>query len=253
MKNTFFAVLLGFITLLSTSCVHYYYAPSSNNVPLFKEKGEARLQAQYTAVAVDAASDDDIGGFELQAAYAAGKHLGLQLNFMHAGYGDPDYGSGNGNYIEAAAGYFKPLKNNKWIFETYGGIGRGSVKSIYKNGFAKQDAATYFNKFFVQPSFGYSRKHFSFALSSKISMVGFGVSSSSLTDEQFPDDHGYVESFKKSKTYIWLEPGYLIRGGFENFQVFIQATYSIQGDHNMPFSDGSYSLGIVFPFKIKSK
>ncbi len=86
MKNTLLIALLGFITLANTSCIHYYYAPASNNVPLFKEKNEVRIQAQYSSVAVDASTIDAIGGFELQTAYAAGKHLGLQLNYFQ-GYG----------------------------------------------------------------------------------------------------------------------------------------------------------------------
>ena len=42
-------IVLSFaITIFNTSCVHYYYAPNANNVPLFKEKNEGRIQLQYS-------------------------------------------------------------------------------------------------------------------------------------------------------------------------------------------------------------
>lgn len=253
MKNIFIALLLGFIILSNTSCVHYYYAPASNNVPMFKEKNEVRIQAQYSSVAVDAGTLDAIGGFELQTAYAAGNHFGVQLNYFNAGDKDPDYGSGRGNYIEAAAGYFKPSKNKYWVLESYGGIGRGTVKSIYKNGYIDETAKTSFTKFFVQPSLGFSSTYFSAAFSSKISLVNFGVQSSTLTQEHQPEDYAYMESFRNNKSYIWWEPGLLIRAGFKDVQACTQITYSLHGDDALPFCNFNYSIGIVFPFKIKSK
>lgn len=253
MKNNHFNILIACIAFLNTSCVHYYYAPGSNNVPLFKEKNEMRIQAQYSTVGMDAISGEGIGGFELQTAYAAGNHLGLQLNYFYAGDSDPDYGSGNGNYIEAAAGYFKPSKDKKLIFESYGGIGRGSVKSVYKSEYINEYAKTSFTKFFVQPSFGFTSTYFSAALSSKFSLVKFDVKSSSLSPENNADDYKYIESFKHNKPYIWWEPGLLIRAGFKEMQLCTQITYSMHGDNAWPYCNLNYSVGIVFPFNIKSK
>ena len=254
MKTNFLCCLIVFFgTLTLTSCIHYYYAPSANNVPLFKEKNEARIQAQYSAVGSDPNSGQAVGGFELQTAYAAGKHLGLQLNYFHVSDQDPDYGSGNGNYFEAAAGYFKPLTNKDWIFETYGGIGSGTVKNIYKNDGFEASATTSFSKFLIQPSIGYSRERFAVALSSKISLVNFGVRSSSLNQDHFPGDYDDVESLKNNKTFVWWEPALLIRGGFKNLQAYIQYTYSAQSNKVMPFFADNLSIGITVPFKIIAK
>jgi len=83
METNFLRCAIVFLVILtSTSCVHYYYAPSANNVPLFKEKNEMRIQAQYSDVGSDVNNGDAIGGFELQSAYAAGKHLGLQFKLF---------------------------------------------------------------------------------------------------------------------------------------------------------------------------
>jgi hypothetical protein len=246
--------LSAFILILfNTSCVHYYYAPNTNNVPLFKEKNEARIQAQYSSVSGDQSIDEIANGLELQTAYAVGKHLGLQFNYLNASYTDVDYGSGSGNYFEAAAGYFNPSKNKYWIFETYAGIGSGVVKNIYKTDIGEETAKTSFTKFFIQPSYGYCRKHFAMALSSKISFVNFSASNSTLTQDAHPQDFNFIESFRNGKSYVWLEPGLLIRGGFKSLQATFQVTYSIHDDSNMPFYNLNSSIGIVVPFNIKSK
>jgi len=246
-------VLFFAVVTCCTSCIHYYYAPGGNNVPLFKEKNEARIQVQYSTVGIRADGSDVIDGFEIQSAYAVGKHTALQLNYFHAGDNEPGYGSGNGNYIEAAGGYFKPLHNNNWIFETYAGIGTGSVNSIFETEHSSETARTSVAKFFIQPSFGYSRNHFDVAFSSKFSLVNFGVRSSSVTQEKNPADFNYIESFKNGRSYFWWEPGLMIRGGFKQVKAFVQATYSIHSDETLPFCNANYSIGIIVPFKIKSK
>lgn len=254
MKMNIILIVSFILILFNTSCVHYYYAPSSNNVPLFKTKNEGRIQAQYSTVGVRADESNTIDGFEMQTAYAVGNHAALQLNFLHAGDKEKDYGSGSGNYIEAAGGYFKPLHNNNWIFETYGGIGLGGVNStyIYETSYASENAKTSITKFFVQPSFGFSKQYFAFAISSKFSMVNFGLGSSSLTKENNPTDYDYTEAFKHHTSYFWWEPGFMIRAGFKNIQAYSQLTLSVQNT-NLPFCDVNGSIGIIVPFKIKSK
>ena len=249
--NSSVILMLLALAALNSSCIHYYYAPSSNNVPLFKEKKEVRIQAQYSTVGIRADGSKDIGGFEMQSAYAITNHAAVQLNFLHVADAEQDYGSGHGSYVEAAGGYFKPLHNKNWIFETYGGFGIGTVNSIY--GTSSESAKTSITKFFAQPSFGYSRNHFAFAVSSKFSLVDFGVRSSTISKDNNPTDYDYVESFKKGKSYFWWEPGFMIRGGFKHVQVFLQATYTVMNDNNLPFFNSNSSIGIVVPFKIKSK
>lgn len=61
-------IVSAILMLLATSCVHYYYAPSGNNVPLFKEKNEVRVQAQYSTVGLRADESNTINGFEIQGA-----------------------------------------------------------------------------------------------------------------------------------------------------------------------------------------
>ena len=233
------------IVLLHSSCVHYYYAPSANNVPLFKEKNEARIQAQFS-------SGNAFTGFDIQSAYAISQHAGLQLNIFHAGQTDNEYGSGNGTYAEFAGGYFKPLVNKKWVFETYGGFGTGSVKNIYINpiNLTQENSKISITKFFIQPSFGFTSNYFDAAFSSKFSMVTAGVKNSTLTKENNEYDYNQVLALK-DKSYFFWEPGLMIRGGFKKVKVLLQVTYSIGNKTQLAVDDTNLSLGIILPFKVR--
>ncbi|MEP6681893.1 MAG: hypothetical protein ABJA35_01485, partial [Parafilimonas sp.] len=211
--NYILIVISPVIFTTCTSCVHYYYAPNSNNVPLFKEKNEVRVSAQYveTGGDVDLESAD---GIEIQTAYAVSNNAAVQLNFLSAGKTDED-GSGSGTYIEAAGGYFKTFgRKKKFVFETYAGAGFGSVKNhfIYNgNG----DAKTSIAKGFIQPSLGFASRYFCAAFSSKFSLVTLGSKSSNINEAQHPTDYAFVNSLKGGKSYLFWEPGIMLRGGFE--------------------------------------
>jgi hypothetical protein len=252
--NTTTILMLLILPVISSSCVHYYYAPNSNNVPLFKEKNEVRIQTQYSTSADEI--DNSLDGFEIQSAYAIGNHTALQLNFFHAAENDKEFGSGYGSYIEAAAGYYKPLFNKRCVFETYSGLGFGSVKNIYSNGNSggiTEDAKTSVFKYFIQPSFGYSNNYFAAAISSKFSLISFGLNNSSLSKENNSYDYDYIESIRNGKSYLYWEPGIMIRAGFKKVQFLTQVTYTIGNSDKLPVASTNFSFGIVVPFKAESK
>jgi hypothetical protein len=251
-KHYSFILVIAVLITVNTSCVHYYYAPNSNNVPLFKEKNEVRIQAATTTLGNDAA--ENINGFEMQTAYAFSKKFAAQLNFFSAGSTDAQLGSGKGSYIEMAAGYFKPFYKDHWVFETYAGVGTGGVNSVFLQGGAnEQDAKTSITKFFVQPSLGYCRNHFAFAIASKFSYVDLGLKSSSVGKDAFPTDYDVIESFRNGKSFFCWEPSIMIRGGFKQAQLFTQLTFLSKNDQNAPYCNGNFAFGIVVPFAIKAK
>jgi hypothetical protein len=248
-KNLILISTLAIIIITNSSCVHYYYAPSANNVPLFKEKSEARVQAQLS-------SGNNYSGFDIQSAYAISNHAAVQLNIFHASEDDDEYGSGNGTYVEVAGGYYKPSPNKHWIFETYAGIGLGGVKNIYGNGSVTStsfypEAKTSVTKLFLQPSFGFTSNHFAMAVSSKLSTIKTGVNSSSLTKDY--DEYEYEQlNALKGKSYFFWEPGIMLRGGFKSVQFLLQYTHSF-GNSSLPADDANVSFGIVIPISKKSK
>lgn len=238
--NTTLALILFIATVMNTSCTHYYYQPNANNVPLFKEKNEARIQLQ-------ASGGNYLSGFDAQTAYAVGKHTGLQLNYFHTGDNNQDNSSGKGDYIEAAAGYFMPLHNNRWIFETYAGIGEGIISNVYNVSKSSKFGIT---KFIVQPSFGYTGKYFNIAVSSKFSLADYYLANSSVNKDDYDYDADYIE-FLKSKSFFLWEPGFMIRGGPKQFQILLQITHSVPVNKGLRLDDTNVSWGILVPFKIK--
>jgi hypothetical protein len=244
MKNSFVLNTIIFFAMaaLCSSCQHYYYQPSANNVPLFREKNEARIQLQTS-------SGNYLSGFDAQTAYAVGKHTGLQLNFFHTGDKAEGFGSGKGDYIEAAAGYFKPLPNNRWIFETYAGIGEGWVTNVYETSASSKFGMT---KLFMQPSFGFTSKHFDIALSSKISLADYNLLSSSVNKDDYASDAAYIDFLNNKSFFLW-EPGLMMRGGFEHLKFLLQVTRTIAIDPGLRSDNVNASFGIIVPFKIKSK
>ncbi len=247
MNVIFISRIIFFIATSSffTSCVHHYYAPNSNNVPLLKEKNEGRIQLQF-------GGGNNYNGFEFQSAYAVGKHTALQLIFFSASgedkEGDVKYGSGKGTYIEAAAGYFAPSQNNHWVFETYAGVGTGTVTNEYRESESSKVTVT---KFFLQPSYGFSTKNFEIAVSSKFSLANFNVKNSTVTMDNNPADFPDIEFLRNNKSFFLWEPGIMMRGGFKQFKIMAQFTYSAPNDSKLNIDNANLSVGVVVPFKIK--
>jgi hypothetical protein len=248
-RNTTWFMLAFVLAISNSSCVHYYYAPNTNNVPLFKEKNEGRIQASFASTATQ--NDiEDANGFELQSAYAIGNHTALQFNLFNASETE-DEGSGSGTYVEAACGYFKPLGvHHHWVFETYGGFGYGGVKNEFGGGVI---AKTSILKFFAQPSFGFTSKYFDMAFSSKLSLASLGYISSDISKDTNPLDYDYVESLRRGKSYFLWEPGLMLRGGFKNVKLSLQLTEAVFDENKLPFSDATAAIGLIINLNPKPK
>ncbi len=221
--------MLFVLAILVCSCTHVYYSPNSSNVPLFKEKGESRINGYYS---LGATITDDIKGAEIQAAYAVSNHFGVIFNtaFMGASDGsDNQKDAGNGSLIEAGAGYYKPLQGN-YIFETYTGLGFGSVKNEYSTGGSSKVS---FDKFFLQPSIGYSGKIFDIGLASKFSLVKMMINHSTFMDESDPFKTYDMEYIKANPFSVLWEPSLFVRIGFETVKAQFQFTPSYNLNNKM--------------------
>src|SRR5688500_19914234 len=103
-------VFLSCLLFMLSGCTRYYYGPTQHNVPMFKEKHEARLSATYSGLE----GEGSVQGWQVQAAYAPTKGLGLIANAAFFGQPDDaisnasDYGADNkGRLYELGAGYYK--------------------------------------------------------------------------------------------------------------------------------------------------
>lgn len=199
------------MTLL-TGCSHYYYAPNAHNVPLLKEKKDTKILLALS-------SGDEFSGFEGQFATAVTDKVGIMANFFTASSSEEDSNeSGKGSMFEIGAGYFKPL-GQRFVFESYGGVGYGGVSNKYEIGSSKVK----FSKIFVQPAIGFSTKGFEAILSTRLAGLNYhsvnyqAVESYDLLELQYVNDH---------KFSVLFEPALTIRGGWNKLKIQLQYVIS---------------------------
>jgi hypothetical protein len=162
------------ISLFLASCrtPRFIYSPAPPNNPYFREKGESKLAAYYSAAADEDSPDGEYNnGFDLQAAYAVNDHWALIADYYKRSEKDiftsDDDGFFDGsvvrydrNLTNFGAGYFIPLTKNKQIvFNVFGGMGFGKF-SFTDNGIDNGiDYSRYYKsnttKWYIQPSLNF--------------------------------------------------------------------------------------------------
>lgn len=240
------ASLLFIAAMMLTSCARYYYAPNSNHIPLLRER-EAKINFQYTF-------GDISDGFELQSAFAITPHFGAMMNTMIGSSlhddNDPDAGKTKTTFIEVAPGYFTNLGTSPFIFETYGGIGRGGVMNTYGGVGTSKVKNT---RYFIQPIIGLKVKGFEFGFSSRFSFLNQKVVSNTLSSTN--SEYTIIEDFKSDPRSVLWEPGVVLRGGGEKILVQMQINLS----ENLTHPDRQFlqefsflSIGLSFPIRYKA-
>ena len=233
-------VLLIALIISLTSCVHYYYAPNAHNVPLFKEKGETNIIAAISG-------GEEFSGIEVQFASAVTENIGVMANFITASGGDDEYGSGKGFLFELGAGYYKPL-GQKFVFETYGGAGFGSVKNEYSSG----DSKAKFTRLFIQPNIGFKTRGFEVAFSTRFAGLNYHSVNYSRLEESYDLDD--LEFIKNNKFSFLFEPSLTIRGGWEGFKVQLQYVLSENlNNKNLAQEVSNFNIGMFIDISPKKR
>lgn len=232
--------LLIIIFIPSIGCVHYYYAPNAQNVPLLKEKKDTRI---ITAVS----AGDEFSGFEAQFATAIKKNMGLMTNFITAsgsysydsGSAPVNSESGRGFLFEIGAGYYKQLVNHN-VFEIYIGGGLGSVSNDYSQGSSKVN----FTRLFIQPNLGFTKKWLEFALSIRLAGLNYYYIDYSSLEPYDIDDLKYIENNSFS---LLLEPAITIRVGWKHTKIQLQFVHSKNANNEgLSQEVRNFNLGLHF-------
>ena len=260
MKSSTFLIA---VAILLASCAHVYYAPNTANAPLLSEKGETRING----LVAEGATSEFSGG-ELQLARAITNSFGVMVNGMTASRTDEvtDWSlwyptgshteKGTGSYLEFGGGYFKTLDERKrLLFETYGGIGFGSVNNDY--GYSDHSKVNV-TKLFVQPSFGYKSNYFEVAFVPKFSFVDWTVKESQIsgTGNKYVNDD--LNVVKQNPHFLTFEPALLLRAGGRNvkFQTSLSIS-SIRSNQAYQMTnlveDANLSFGISVNIKPKKR
>lgn len=236
MKYT--SLLLIGIALMLSSCAHYYYVATPKNVPLFKEKNE------YRANLALGFQGFEVGTVDIQAAYSITDHIAVSANYLNARGGNKSSGDwGAGNYYDVAVGYYKPI-NNRYIFEVFGGVGTSKQYHQYDENRGVSDLS--FTSYFVQPSIGYSLKHFEIALSTTLSHLRFGtINVASVNSNMEPR----LINILTNRNSMLFEPCLTIRGGFDYVKIQMQGMTTSNLSHSNQWTQQfRLSMGLQFAF-----
>jgi len=246
------AILAG-ITLLS-SCTPYpaatpdivpesrqkenvYYVPSAPNTQLLTEKNDVSLN-------VLASGSNRFTGFETQASCMPAKHVGLIAG----------YSSGKNKVaetymkfqkFEAGAGYVTPL-SKVLHFETYGGVGAGTIDNMHATG----NSEIHLTSFFIQPAVAASnaKKTVQFGIVSKFSGVNFNVDTA-FSNAKEPYCASQLIGLYNQPFHIMWEPGLILRVGWKNF--LFHTSYSASADltnSQLHRATDNFSMGVSVRF-----
>lgn len=244
--------LLYIIVLLpATSCYHVYYAPNTPNVSLLTEKNELRVNAGLIV-----GMESEFAGGDLQLAYAPAPHLGVMVNGFKASNTDQSLNDfpeqGRGSYGELGIGYFTAVDPKKnWLFEVYGGLGKGSVRNEYGDGDHSKVGIT---KLFLQPAFGYKWNYIEVALAPRISHVNWKIKEAGVTDVNTVRD---MEAIAQHPNFISFEPAVIFRGGGKKVKAQLGLTLANNEWYNSgqasPRETSVVFLGLSFNLNTKAK
>ncbi len=234
-----------------------FYAPVTQNVPFFKEKGEARFSFNS---AFTEESGTSFSG--LMAAYALSDKHAIQGNFFFGGY---DSGSpGFFNFFQKhstfegglAFGWYNTMDEESRA-ELFVGNNLG-FKKINANGvdIPEYHLNSAYNKLYIQPSFGKGSKYFDFALTPALSylyMFKFDLldgKGKPMSYTKFPKE----SAIANNKHSLLLEPGMTIRFGIKEVKFQLQGVRSFNLLHKeLPYEKYSISFGLFVSPDIKSK
>lgn len=214
MKTIVFTIIL--VCILSGCKV--MYIPNAINVPLFNQKNEFKA---------------NIGINDFQAAYAVTNNIGLMANgyVKTSNFSDGSGSTGlnystSRNLFEGGIGYYKPLSEG-FVFETYVGGGAGSLTFNGNDGSTSSGTSykysTNFNRFFIQPSIGYTHDIVDVAFSIRVARLGFNGVSTDYTSQMLIDNQ--INDLDKTN-FFFMEPALTFRVGYKWGKFQTQILYS---------------------------
>ena len=219
----------------------YIYSPPTQNIPLLSKKNDVELVGflcrRYKAFKE---KGNYIRGFDIHTAWAISNHFAVMLNesvrWEKNGGNDSFFQSDSSslsykrNFIEAGAGYFTSVGNNKKMqFQVFGGAAFGSSKIsddfISNNIQLSKHHYSRVTKIFIQPALIYIPfKKFSTALSSRFTEVLFTHIRTNYTSAEL--NNYILDSISVSPVFFW-EPAVSYTFGFKKFPVKFRLQGSI--------------------------
>lgn len=231
-----------------SSCSHSYYMPTTQSVPLFKEKGELQVNACLINDRFSSINNpDSYTATELQAAYSITSKFAVMANgaLSRTGLQQNDKDWMRSSYMEGALGYYRPLAENL-RFETYAGAGVNRQHHHYMgNNVSLGTSDLLYAKVFVQPNIGYTNNIFDIALSTRLGLVDYHILNNNTAGSSIHELD--IVNLRKGSPMVMLEPAITMRVGWKwaKFQLQLAHTLNLTGSavNLTPFT---VSLGANF-------
>lgn len=222
--RTAFLLLFGGLSL--SSCDRYFYAPNKVNIPGLREQGDLNIEAGFSGGFLSE-------GVELQTSYAIAPSLGIMVN-GHLNRSQSDWGTlenrekaMGGRFLEAGLGYFREMETNpNWVFEIYGGAGKGSY-------FLYRDRIQIFTlektRYFLQPTFSYKipRKNIEFGVASRFSVAQYSGNPWAIPNLEYESYRTEITQLLQDKTKVFWEPSFRFSGGGDAVKFNVGVTPSL--------------------------
>ncbi len=234
--------LTGIVTFLISSCGPTYYVPNSQNVPLFTEQGQTHASARISGGLYQT-------GFEFQGAHAVSDKRAVMLN-MHA----INLENGGGGYFgEAGYGLYKQL-GKRFVFETYGGLGYGSLNNLYytEDGEREIKVNTDYLRLFAQPQIALTTKVIDFAFTSRFTYANFGQAPNIIGLPEYVQEQ--LQYIRDNQGNLFWEPGITLRLGWDYVKLEGQLLFSAPFTNNDLNADPiNFNLGVTMKLPGKKK
>ena len=226
MKKQYFLLPVILVLLLSScSLRRFMYAPTLPQDPMLNKKGASDVRALFSGGRFDKPDSNYDVGFDVQAAYAAGRHLAFTAAWTYR-----DQVSNNNDKgplrvpsllqhyhstADVGLGYFTALPHHpNSFFNLYGGYGFGFTR-MSEHGQGNAGAyylhyAASIRKFYVQPGVHFNDPYRSLqtALSLRLSAVRYHDIQSDYTPAQ---ESAYEMASLRNTTFLFAEPSITVR------------------------------------------
>ena len=228
------------LCLFSIGCSPKFYTPNTQNTPMLQRQGEANVSLAGNGIQL-----------ELQGAYAALDHIGVQFNGGLFIPKDADNGNGgSGNFVELGVGYYTPI-SDKITFETYGLFGIGSFENhlpstLDANPGTNGDLEASLTRFSIQPGINYQSRLFGIGLSSRISQLSY----SDVNGDLIFGGQDQVQNLEENNSNLLIEPALTLRGGTERLKLQLQIIASMNTTtSDFRQDDGTVTIGLNYKLK----
>jgi hypothetical protein len=226
-------VLLLLIVLSSCAPV---YIPNSRNSPMFQKGGEFQ-----GSIALG-------NGVEAQTALSITNHFGIMGNFLYLDRTTTDDVDANDDdfrhhrFFEGGVGYFE--NQEKMFVEIFAGYGRGEGSSSDDdlfNGNSTARVTGKYNRYFIQPAFGFNKKVMNLSFVPRFSMVDFTEMSDGTFTRTLDDE-----------PIFFFEPAVIGRVNFANNRIFFafQAGISSSINSGRDFDHRPFQMSAGLGFRL---